>query len=206
MEKNLIIVLLFITIVCIPIQGQTVVKMVLPQQAKEQLKVEVLFDEEIPEGMPVVLGLIGYKVTGGIAPYTFEWIQNGKVVGTSDIVIITPVKGDQFELKAIDKNKCYSTTAFNLRMIMKSANDDNQNTKFNIYPSLVRDDVIHIDFPTSIESINANVRIFNLKGSMVFQKFVNGNYTIYQHLSDGIYFISVQTDQSHQVEKIIVQH
>ena len=106
--------------------AQTVVKMNLPPQAKDPLKVTVLFDEEVPEGMPVVLGLMGYSVSGGIAPYTFEWMQNGKVIGTSDVVIVTPAKGDKIELKATDKNKCYSTMAFSLKVISRSPGANNQ--------------------------------------------------------------------------------
>jgi hypothetical protein len=185
---------------------QTVVKMTLPPQGQQPLNVEVLFDEEVPEGIPVVLGLIGYKVTGGIEPYTYEWIQNGKVIGTGDIVMITPAKGDQFELKAIDKNKCYSTSSFNLRMATKSTTDKEQNQKFKIYPTIVKDDVIHIDFQETDAPMNANIRIFSLKGILLFQTMASQSCTVTHSLTDGFYFVSVQTDGYHQVEKIIVQH
>src|SRR5690606_6259664 len=90
--------------------AQTGVKMEVPPQAQEPLAVVVLFDEQVPEGIPVVLGLMGYDVTGGIEPYTYEWIQHGTVIGTGDIVVITPAKGDKFELNATDKNRCHSVS------------------------------------------------------------------------------------------------
>lgn len=188
------------------VQAQTVVKMTLPPQADEPLQIVVLFDEEVPEGIPVVLGLIGYKVTGGIEPYTYEWIQNGNVIGTGDIVVIMPSTGDQFSLKVIDKNKCYSTTSFKIEVIGKTNEQNQPIPGLSIYPTLVKDNVIHIDLPESDFPLNANIRIFNIKGVLMFQTFADESYTVNCYLPDGIYFVSVATDEFHKVEKIIVQH
>lgn len=186
--------------------AQTVVKMNLPPQAKDPLKVTVLFDEEVPEGMPVVLGLMGYSVSGGIAPYTFEWMQNGKVIGTSDVVIVTPAKGDKIELKATDKNKCYSTMAFSLKVISRSPGANNQkNDSYTISPTLVKNGVIHIGLPDAENKLKANVRIFDTNGTLKHQSFITGSSDITFGLPTGNYFVSVQTDDFHKVEKIIVQ-
>ena len=188
------------------VQAQTVVKMTLPPQADEPLQIVVLFDEEVPEGIPVVLGLIGYKVTGGIEPYTYKWIQNGEVIGTGDIVVITPAKGDRFELEATDKNKCHSTTSFSMKVIRKANGQNQPIPGLRIYPTLVKDNIIHIDLPESDSPLNANIRIFNVKGVLMFQTFSDESYTVNHYLPDGIYFVSVATDEFHKVEKIIVQH
>ena len=186
--------------------AQTVVKMNLPPQAKDPLKVTVLFDEEVPEGMPVVLGLMGYSVSGGIAPYTFEWMQNGKVIGTSDVVIVTPAKGDKIELKATDKNKCYSTMAFSLKVISRSPGANNQkNDSYTISPTLVKNGIIHIGLPDAENKLKANVRIFDTNGALKHQSFITGSSDITFGLPTGNYFVSVQTDDFHKVEKIIVQ-
>ena len=186
--------------------AQTVVKMNLPPQAKDPLKVTVLFDEEVPEGMPVVLGLMGYSVSGGIAPYTFEWMQNGKVIGTSDVVIVTPAKGDKIELKATDKNKCYSTMAFSLKVISRSPGANNQkNDSYTISPTLVKNGIIHIGLPDAENKLKANVRIFDTNGTLKHQSFITGSSDITFGLPTGNYFVSVQTDDFHKVEKIIVQ-
>jgi hypothetical protein len=188
------------------VQAQTVVKMTLPPQADEPLQIVVLFDEEVPEGIPVVLGLIGYKVTGGIEPYTYEWIQNGNVIGTGNIVVITPAKGDRFELEATDKNKCHSTTSFSMKVIRKANGQNQPIPGLRIYPTLVKDNIIHIDLPESDSPLNANIRIFNVKGVLMFQIFSDESYTVNHYLPDGIYFVSVATDEFHKVVKIIVQH
>ena len=186
--------------------AQTVVKMNLPPQAKEPLKVTVLFDEQVPEGMPVVLGLMGYSVTGGIEPYTYQWIQNGNTIGTGDVVIITPAKGDKFELKAIDKNKCYSTMAFSMKVISKigGANQEKE-SEYKISPTLVKNDVINITLPDAESPLKANVRIFDTKGSLKYQTYITVSTAITCRLPAGTYFVSVQTDELHKVEKIIVQ-
>lgn len=186
--------------------AQTIVKMSVPTQAKEPLNVVILFDEQVPEGMPVVLGLMGYNVSGGIEPYTFQWVQNGTVIGTGDVVIITPKKGDQFSLKATDKNKCYNTTSFNMRVISRINGQNEEEKVFKIYPTVVKDDVIHIDLPKFDKPTNVNIRIFDLKGNLMFQTFATESYTINYHLNNGAYFVSVKTDEFHKVEKIIVQH
>lgn len=204
MKKTIsILLVLFLTIFT---NAQTIVKMTMPEQAQEPLKVVVLFDEEVPEGMPVVLGLMGYNVIGGLEPYTYEWHQNGNLIGTGDVVVITPAKGDNFELKATDKNRCYSTTSFSMRVIRKIDNPSGNETAYKIYPTLVKNDIIHIELPKSDNTLNANVRIFDLKGNLLYQNFVNESYTLNCHLMNGAYFVSVKTDDYHKVEKIIVQH
>ncbi|NCB09825.1 MAG: T9SS type A sorting domain-containing protein [Bacteroidia bacterium] len=204
MKKTIITFLSFAAIMLC--SAQTVVKMNMPPQAKDPLQVIVLFDEEVPEGMPVVLGLMGYSVSGGMTPYTYEWMQNGKVIGTGDVVIVTPAKGDKIELKATDKNKCYSTMAFSLKVISRSPGANTQkNDSYTISPTLVKNGVIHIGLPDAENKLKANVRIFDTNGTLKHQSFITGSSDITFGLPTGNYFVSVQTDDFHKVEKIIVQ-
>lgn len=187
--------------------GQTVVKMNMPAQAKNPLMVTVLFDEQVPEGMPVVLGLMGYSVSGGIEPYTYEWIQNGKVVGTGDIVIITPTKGDIFELKATDKNKCYSVNSFSMKVIARIKNEDKKKeSEYKISPTLVKNGLLHITLPDAESPLRAIMRIFDTNGALKHQTFITGSTDVTFDLPDGNYFVSVKTEELHKVIKIIVQH
>lgn len=186
--------------------AQTVVKMKMPTQAKEPLQVTVLFDEEVPEGMPVVLGLMGYNVSGGMTPYTYEWMQNGKVIGTGDVVVVTPAKGDKIELKATDNNKCYSTMAFSMKVISRLPGaNDRKNETYTISPTLVKNGIIHIGLPDAENKLKANIRIFDTNGSLKHQSFIAGSSDVTFGLPVGIYFVSVRTDSYHKVEKIIVQ-
>ena len=205
MKKTIITFLSFAAIMLC--SAQTVVKMNMPPQAKDPLKVTVLFDEEVPEGMPVVLGLMGYSVSGGMTPYTYEWMQNGKVIGTGDVVIVTPAKGDKIELKATDKNKCYSTMAFSLKVISRSPGANTQkNDSYTISPTLVKNGVIHIGLPDAENKLKANVRIFDTNGTLKHQTYITGSADVTCELPPGNYFISLQTNDFHKVEKIIVNH
>ncbi len=201
------ILFLVFTFCIATLQSQTIVKMALPQQAKEQISVVVLFEEQVPEGIPVVLGLMGYNVIGGLSPYTFEWLQNGKVIGTSDIVVITPAKGDNITLKATDKNRCYSVTSFNMKVIAKveKAENGKEGTP-GVFPTMINNDEISVFLPKTDHNTPTNVRVFDLKGIMLFQTIISESTSLKCQLSDGNYFVSIKTTTCHKIEKIIVKH
>ena len=201
---------IFLLLIGISLQvmtAQVIVKMDLPPQAEQPLAVKVLFEEEVPEGMPVVLGLVGYRISGGVQPYSYEWIQNGKVVGTGDVVVITPAKGDVFELKATDKNKCHSLTSFSLKVIQRVSTEANPvGRNIRIYPSIVQDDVFHIEVPEHLRSAGVWVRFFDVKGLKLYETVLHCSTSLKHLLPDGIYFVSVSNVEVHRVEKIIVKH
>ncbi|MDA3815771.1 MAG: T9SS type A sorting domain-containing protein [Prolixibacteraceae bacterium] len=186
------------------IAAQTVVKMDMPKQADQPIKVVALFDEEIPEGIPVVLGLMGYDVEGGISPYLFEWMLNGEVVSTNDIVIFTPNIGDDLSLKVIDNNKCRASTSFNLKVARIPQNPtDGEIENIQVYPTMVTD-FIHIKIPPT-EGKKALVRIFNINGETVHQEYISESTRINTNLTSGTYFVSVRIGDAHKVEKIIAR-
>jgi len=184
--------------------AQTVVKMDMPIQADQPLEVVALFEEEIPEGIPVVLGLMGYDVEGGIAPYQYEWLLNGEIISTSDVVIFTPAKGDDLSLNVIDNNKCRATTSFNLKVASLRQNPDTDEIEgINIYPTIVQN-FIHVAFEP-IPGKQALVRIFDMQGKVVHQKVSTQSTELNVSLSAGTYFISVRIGSKHKVEKIIAR-
>lgn len=184
--------------------AQTVVKMDMPPQADQPLKVVALFDEEIPEGIPVVLGLMGYDVEGGITPFQYEWMLNGEIASTSDVVIFTPSKGDDLSLNVIDNNKCKATTSFNLKVASLRQNPDKEGFEgINIYPTVIQN-FINVAFEP-IPGKLALVRIFDMQGKVVHQEVSPQSIELNVNLSAGTYFISVRIGNLHKVEKIIAQ-
>ena len=140
-------IFLFLAFTLNSISAQTVVKMDMPAQSDQPVKVVALFDEVIPEDIPVVLGLMGYEVEGGITPYLYQWMLNGAVVSTSDIVIFTPKKGDDLSLKVTDNNKCSASTAFNLKVARIPQNPaDAENENIQVFPTIVSE-FIQINIP-----------------------------------------------------------
>lgn len=201
-KLNIASILLIITIL-MPFAGhsQTVVKMNMPSQSKEQLKVVALFEEEIPESIPVVLGVLGYSITGGTAPFKYEWQQNGTTISKTDVAVVTPAKGDVLVLKVTDAGGCSSTTSFNLkvasRINFQPASDD---SSISIYPTVV-DSYFNVE--NSADNEEATIRIFDVNGEMLLQQSFTGSTQISTNLPSGIYFVSVQSSQNHILKKIV---
>jgi hypothetical protein len=182
------------------ISAQTVVKMDMPEQPDKALKVVALFEEEIPNGIPVVLGLMGYQVEGGSTPYLFEWTLNNEVISTNDVVVFTSKKGDDLVLKITDNKKCRASTAFRLKFAkIEQAKSDS----IAIYPTVVKEK-IQIWLPEKPD-LQAWVRIFNVNGKTVHQQTIMNSAGITPGLPSGTYFVSVKTTDEHKVEKIIVE-
>lgn len=186
------------------ITAQTVVKMDMPEQADNPLHVVALFDEEIPEGIPVVLGLMGYDIEGGMTPFLFEWLLDGEVVSTSDIVIFTPSKGDDLSLKVTDNNKCSATTSFNLKVARIPQNPNEKGDEIiEVYPTIVND-YIYIKLPL-MENKEVLLRIFDINGKIAHQEYISGSKSVNLNLTPGIYFVSVRIGDIHKIKKIIAQ-
>ena len=196
---------LLFAIACILKTGysQTLVKMDLPMQADLPLSVVALFDEEMPEGIPVVLGLMGYDVEGGITPYIFEWQLNDEVISTSDIAVFTPQIGDDLVLSVSDNNQCRASTTFNLKAAIVPKNPDEGEESIKVYPTVFTHEIF-VQFP-EIAHEKALVRIFNMQGVMLYQGYLRESAGIPLDLTPDMYFISVKTGDFHKVERIIAQ-
>ncbi len=181
--------------------AQTVVKMDILPQSDQPLQVVALFDEELPEGVPVVLGLMGYDIAGGITPFTYEWLLNGEVISTSDVAIFTPHVGDDLVLTVIDNNVCSASTAFNLKIAEIPGPEQNANDFVRIFPTIVRNE-IQIEFDESPQQ-ELLVRIFSVSGKMVFEQTTTESILIHPMLEPGIYFVSVKSGALHKIEKIV---
>ena len=191
----------------ITLQAQSLVQMDIPKQSAQPIQVVALFDEEVPEDMPVVLGVKGYKVTGGIEPYTFEWLQNGTVVGTSDIVVVHPKKGDRIDLRVKDANRCVASTSFNLRMAeAPPKNEDGKETDgIRVFPTLVNEGIIHVTLPESENPASSLIRIFGVNGALRYNQTASGTLDIRVNLPAGIYFVAVTGEGKQMVVKVVVE-
>lgn len=201
---------IYISLMVISIQAimtQTVVKMNLAQQAKEALKVVVLFDEEVPGGMTVVLGLTGYQLNGGMSPYTYEWYQNSKLIGTGDIVSLVPANGDQVTLKVKDKSRCYSQSSINMKVRgLKQDGTDDISGGISVFPTFVTNQQIQIKLPVLKPDDEALIRFMDLNAKVLITKNIKESRTIHFDLPPGSYFVSVRTNEFQLVKKIVVNN
>ena len=201
--------ILYISLIFVTIQtsfSQTIVKMNLPQQANEALKVVVLFDEEVPGGMTVVLGLMGYQINGGKAPYTFQWYQNGNLIGSEDVVSLVPANGDQLTLKITDKNRCFSQSSVKMKVksVLEKDKED-LSGGIKIYPTQISDHQIQIMLPNLEVSETALIRFIDMSGKVKISNSISESQRVNLDLPSGSYFVSVMTNQFHKVEKIVVK-
>lgn len=183
--------------------AQTIVKMDLPPQSDEPLSVVTLFDESMPEGIPVVLGLMGFDVDGGMDPYQYAWVLNGAVISTEDILVFTPMSGDELVLEVTDQNQCTATTAINLLTGDLPGQQVPDVDQIRIFPTVYRD-AFTITYPDTQYAL-AHVRIFNLRGEMVHEEMLTESGSLSPDLLPGMYLVSVKTGALQKVEKITAQ-
>ena len=97
--------------------------------------------------------------------------------------------------------------AFSMKVISRiPAAQDERNDTYTITPTLVRNGIIHIGLPDADNKLKANVRIFDTNGALKHQTYITGSADVTCELPPGNYFVSLQTNDFHKVEKIMVQH
>lgn len=182
--------------------SQTYVRMRMPQQSERAMEVVTLFSEELPVGIPVVLGVIGFDISGGAEPYTLEWLINDEVVATGDIAVITPEGGKTYSLKVSDNVGCYAQEFFNIntKVKAKSAYFDGI---VDVYPTF-----ISYEFSVFVRGFlpeNTRIRVFSTEGKLCFDQQLVADFTAHINWDAGVYYVIVTADELHQVTKIIVK-
>jgi hypothetical protein len=201
--KTIYLQLLLLTTCFSVLSAQTVVNMRMPAQAAEVLEVAVLFDEALPLDIPVVLGIIGFKIKGGINPYTYTWMKNDTIIGNGTTIVVTPTIGSTYSLRVTDKNKCVINNSLNLSTI-KKAPGYNRIEQLKIYPTMVSDH-INIEFSEFVPE-NTRVKIYDMKGILHLQQNITGSTTIYPKLFQGEYFVVIESAGKYSVQKVIVSN
>lgn len=76
----------------------------------------------------------------------------------------------------------------------------------NLYPTLVDNQTIHLDFKESVA--NSDIQIFDVQGKQVFSKQFGNNHSKevqLGNLSSGIYFVSIKSGSLVETERIFVK-
>jgi hypothetical protein len=199
MTKSLItnILTVFFTIT---LSGQTVVKMAMPEQPDKALSATTLFEEEIPLEVPTHLGPMGYDVTGGLAPYTWKWLENDDILSTNDIALITPTPGNTYSVVVVDKNNCSVTLPIQISGDgLKNAGPLGNMIIFTPGPG--NNLAIKFNKPVSEE---VTIQLIGIKGQKHFETRIAGDTTIPLDIGSGMYFVYVQGQNVQYVQKIMV--
>ncbi len=188
-------------------QSQTLVKMVMPDQPAEKLQVVRLFDEFIPLETSVILGSIGFQISGGTEPYKFNWLKDNMVFATGDIAVFIPEAGKRYAFQVIDKNNCMSKADISLETISRESSF----RELNIYqkdiiltPTYVTDQ-IKITF-TRDPYATGKVRIFDLHGRQLLYDEISGSTSIPVQLPSGVYLVLIESSGEFVTYQIVVNH
>ena len=198
--KKVLIINIFLFLL-MSVQSQTVIRMRMPQQSEQALEVVTLFSESLPVGIPIVLGAIGFDITGGTAPFLLEWLKDDVVVATGDIAVITPETGKNYILRISDNAGCYIEQSIQI--------DSKSKVKANYLDEIFRvaPTVISNELSVKVNSIfplKARIRAFSTEGILCLDEEMLGEYHTGINWGNGIYFVVISAGELHQVTKIIV--
>ncbi len=182
--------------------AQTVVRMRMPAQSENALSVATLYNEALPTGVSIVLGVVGYEISGGIAPYQYEWVKNNQVIATGEVAVIIPEKDMNYVLRVKDKNGCSVENAINVSNSAKVAkNYLSETVKINLSQFSHQ---LSVDFKSFVPE-NITVSIFDLQGKLHTKQAIRESAIIPVQLPFGAYLVVVGNGQLYHVQKIMVK-
>jgi len=201
--KKLLIFQLCILLLPAVLQGQSVVNMVFPEQSGAPLEVVALFDEALPEGMPVVLGVFGFGITGGKEPLTFRWLKDGVEIGSDNTIVIKAEKGSSYALEVADQCKCRAVHTIAIEAAAQKSGENYLMKTVEIFPTLVKDR-LNIRFKAFVPE-NTSLKIYDMQGKLQVLQPLYYDESIALTLSAGDYLVVVDNGELYQVKKISVK-
>lgn len=194
--------ILIVLLYSFSVTAQTVVRMRMPAQSENALSIATLYNEVLPTGVSIVLGVVGYEISGGTAPYQYEWLKNNQVIATGEIAVIVPEKDMNYVLRVKDKNGCSVENAINVSSSAKVAkNYLSETVKINLSQFSHQ---LSVDFKSFIPE-NMTVSIFDLQGKLYTKQAISESTTIPVQLPFGVYLVVVGNGQLYHVQKIMVK-
>ncbi|MEO1713723.1 MAG: T9SS type A sorting domain-containing protein, partial [Bacteroidota bacterium] len=157
----------------------------------------------ITEPTPSEGGSIEVTVSGGQGPYTFEWIQDGIVIATTEDLMDVPA--GTYQLRIIDDAGCrQSSEMFVLELVMNTANQVFQD--WLVYPNPVNQ-YLFIEAP-AVDLAGSPIRIFDHAGRAFYppiEAFGSGFRLNLEALPAGLYFVEIRQVEGSFVQKIFVE-
>ncbi len=174
----------------------------MPAQSENALSIATLYNEALPTGVSIVLGVVGYEISGGTAPYQYEWLKNNQIITTGEIAVIVPEKDMNYVLRVKDKNGCSVENAINVSSSAKVAkNYLSETVKINLSQFSHQ---LSVDFKSFVPE-NITVSIFDLQGKLHTKQAIHESTIIPVQLSFGVYLVVVGNGQLYHVQKIMVK-
>jgi len=147
-------------------------------------------------GGPTDDGEIDITVTGGTAPYTYDW-SNGYTV--EDLIGLAP---GVYTVEVTDVNGCMQTASFTVNTYA-GLNSEAVIEGLIIYPNPAST-LIHVKFDNT-ESVT-NIELTDMTGKVVYEVAPNGGETSLnvETLSNGVYFLNIHTNNEILTERVVI--
>lgn len=179
------------------LDAQTVVRMPLPQQAELPLSVEVLFDEALPTNIASAIGILGYDIIGGTAPYSYSWLEDETVLKQEETFLLQPKAGKNYYLHVTDKNNCSVKVPINVSGIKGGILPEDEASVASLILSRQQ---LRIIPPRDFEG-SMDVYLMNVLGQRLMHARISGETEIPLNLSPGNYLILQKCGEKHYVSK-----
>ena len=140
-------------------------------------------------------GSIDLTVTGGTAPFIFDWDNDG-TGDNDDTEDLSGLSEGTYSVTVTDSNGCETTHEATLTIVENSISNSLGIAK--IYPNPF-ENRLNIELTKK-----ANVRVINSIGTEVFNQTMNGmssiNFTDY---NSGLYFVEIEINGEKQISKVV---
>jgi hypothetical protein len=146
-------------------------------------------------------GTISLVTAGGTAPYTFSW-SNGNTTSN-----LTGLAAGSYSVTITDANGCTKSQSFTISNTTGVEEISSQNN-IKLYPNPAQNNLNIV-----IENVqsNGNISIVDAIGKYVYSTSIEGKGKVFTNvdltnISNGVYFVRVNSGNSVSVQKLIVKH
>lgn len=147
-------------------------------------------------------GAIDISISGGIGPFTYEWLLDGALFATTED--LTGIPMGVYEVIVTDANGCKNILIVD---VTTGINDPELGNKILVYPNPTSD-IIFVKMDVPVTSGNS-VQFYSLDGKLLLEKNLdNGEQVSEFNLSDfsnGIYLMQLTMDQGVVTKRITIQ-
>jgi hypothetical protein len=174
--------------------------MAMPEQSKEPITGTILFDDQLPLNIPIVLGALGYDVVGATPPLTYNWYKNSEVIAVGEVAVIKAEAGNNYSVNIADSKNCSVT----LPIQTEGANNNQVNSENLVVLPTIGGHYIHLKTGQIIPA-DAKLFVTDLKGIQHLQTKLNGETNIPLNLSPGVYLLQLTGKGLNHAEKFVVR-
>jgi hypothetical protein len=145
------------------------------------------------------------NISGGMGPYTYQWLKNGEIAGTGASLEVLPfIRSEIYSLRVTDANKCSALIAMPGDIeIPSTVGGVKEKSRISIYP-VPASRQLTIDPGDHPELFR--VAFYTSSGEIIMEKQIQGKSVIEIIFPAGIYMVKITDTVSGMTEmkKIVV--